>query len=207
MIRDVVENKCKITGWGKLSGDQVEEIMLKNKRKVNIVPIIAGFGASVRSRKRISTRLRVNKRYEYLPGYRTDRKTRMLFAIDSSGSMSQSDIEKGCAILHNFYKKTEIDLAFWDAQMVDPKKLTKNIQKIEAPGRGGTDPACIGEWLKQHNKHYDGVVLFTDCYWDWKENNLAPTPIFIISSEKEYSVPQFVKHHASIQELTHVFDD
>ena len=207
MIRDVVENKCKITGWGKLSGDQVEEIMLKNKRKVNIVPIIAGFGATVRSRKRISTRLRVNKRYEYLPGYRTDRKTRMLFAIDSSGSMSQSDIEKGCAILHNFYKKTEIDLAFWDAQMVEPKKLTKNIQKIEAPGRGGTDPACIGEWLKQHNKHYDGVVLFTDCYWEWKENNLAPTPIFIISSEKEYSVPQFVKHHASIQELTHVWDD
>lgn len=207
MIRDVVENKCKITGWGKFSGDQVEEIMLKNKRKVNIVPIIAGFGATVRSRKRISTRLRVNKRYEYLPGYRTDRKTRMLFAIDSSGSMSQSDIEKGCAILHNFYKKTEIDLAFWDAQMVEPKKLTKNIQKIEAPGRGGTDPACIGEWLKQHNKHYDGVVLFTDCYWEWKENNLAPTPIFIISSEKEYSVPQFVKHHASIQELTHVWDD
>lgn len=207
MIRDVVENKCKITGWGKLSGDQLEEIMLKNKRKVNIVPIIAGFGATVRSRKRISTRLRINKRYEYLPGYRTDRKTRMLFAIDSSGSMSQSDIEKGCAILHNFYKKTEIDLAFWDAQMVEPKKLTKNIQKIEAPGRGGTDPACIGEWLKQHHKHYDGVVIFTDCYWDWKENNLAPTPIFIISSEKEYSVPQFVKHHASIQELTHVWDD
>ena len=207
MIRDVVENKCKITGWGKLSGNQVEEILLQNKRKVNIVPIIAGFGATVRSRKRISTRLRVNKRYEYLPGYRTDRKTRMLFAIDSSGSMSQSDIEKGCAILHNFYKKTEIDLAFWDAQMVEPKKLTKNIQKIEAPGRGGTDPACIGEWLKQHNKHYDGVVIFTDCYWDWKENNLTPTPIFIISSEKEYSVPQFVRHHASIQELTHVWDD
>jgi len=207
MIRDVVENKCKITGWGKLSGDQVEEIMLKNKRKVNIVPIIAGFGATVRSRKRISTRLRVNKRYDYLPGYRTDRKTRMLFAIDSSGSMSQSDIEKGCAILHNFYKKTEIDLAFWDAQMVEPTKLTKNIQKIEAPGRGGTDPACIGEWLKQHNKHYDGVVIFTDCYWDWKENNLAPTPIFVISSEQEYKVPQFVKHHASIQQLTHVFED
>jgi predicted metal-dependent peptidase len=207
MIRDVIENKCKLSGWGKLSGEQVEEIMLKNKRKVNIVPIIAGFGRTVRCRKRISTRLRVNKRYEYLPGYRTDRKSRMLFAIDSSGSMSQSDIEKGCAILHNFYKKTEIDLAFWDAQMVEPKKLTKNIQKIEAPGRGGTDPVCIGEWLKQHNKHYDGVVIFTDCYWEWKENNLAPTPIFVISSEEKYSLPNFIKHHASIQELTKVFDD
>jgi len=206
MIRDVIENKCKVTGWGKLSGDAVEEIMLKNKRKVNITPIIAGFGASVRCRKRVSTRLRVNKRYEYLPGYRTDRKTKMLFAIDSSGSMSDSDIRKGCEILHNFYKKTEIDLAFWDAQMVKPQKLTKNFQKVTAPGRGGTDPHCIGEWLKAHNAHYDGVVIFTDCYWEWTENNLGQH-IFVISSEKEYTVPNFVKHHASIQQLTHIFDD
>lgn len=206
MIRDVIENKCKVTGWGKLSGEAVEEIMLKNKRKVNITPIIAGFGATVRCRKRVSTRLRVNKRYEYLPGYRTDRKTKMLFAIDSSGSMSESDIRKGCEILHNFYKKTEIDLAFWDAQMVKPQKLKKNFQKITAPGRGGTDPHCIGEWLKAHNAHYDGVVIFTDCYWEWTENNLG-THIFVISSEKEYTVPKFVKHHASIQQLTHIFDD
>ena len=206
MIRDVIENKCKVTGWGKLSGEAVEEIMLKNKRKVNITPIIAGFGATVRCRKRVSTRLRVNKRYEYLPGYRTDRKTKMLFAIDSSGSMSESDIRKGCEILHNFYKKTEIDLAFWDAKMVKPQKLKKNFQKITAPGRGGTDPHCIGEWLKAHNAHYDGVVIFTDCYWEWKENNLG-SHVFVISSEKEYTVPKFVRHHASIQQLTHVFDD
>lgn len=206
MIRDVIENKCKVTGWGKLSGDAVEEIMLKNKRKVNITPIIAGFGATVRCRKRVSTRLRVNKRYEYLPGYRTDRKTKMLFAIDSSGSMSESDIRKGCEILHNFYKKTEIDLAFWDAKMVKPQKLKKNFQKITAPGRGGTEPHCIGEYLKAHNMHYDGVVIFTDCYWEWKENNLG-SHIFVISSEKNYTVPKFVRHHASIQQLTHVFDD
>ena len=206
MIRDVIENKCTVTGWGKLSGEAVEEIMLKNKRKVNITPIIAGFGATVRCRKRVSTRLRVNKRYEYLPGYRTDRKTKMLFAIDSSGSMSESDIRKGCEILHNFYKKTEIDLAFWDAKMVKPQKLKKNFQKITAPGRGGTDPHCIGEYLKAHNMHYDGVVIFTDCYWEWTENNLG-SHIFVISSEKEYTVPKFVKHHASIQQLTHVFDD
>ena len=206
MIRDVIENKCKVTGWGKLSGDAVEEIMLKNKRKVNITPIIAGFGATVRCRQRVSTRLRVNKRYEYLPGYRTDRKTKMLFAIDSSGSMYESDIRKGCEILHNFYKKTEIDLAFWDAKMVKPQKLKKNFQKITAPGRGGTDPHCIGEYLKAHNMHYDGVVIFTDCYWEWKENNLG-SHVFVISSEKEYTVPKFVRHHASIQQLTHVFDD
>ena len=207
MIRDVVENKCKVTGWGKLSGEQVEEIMLKNRRKVNITPIIAGFGASVRCRNKVQSRLRLNKRYGIVfPGYRYDRKTKMLFLIDSSASMSDNDIRKGCEILHNFYKKTEIDLAFWDAKMVKPQKLKKNFQKVTAPGRGGTDPACIGEYIKENNLHYDGYVIFTDCIWEWKENNLGPH-IFVISSEKEYTVPKFVKHHASIQQLTHVFDD
>lgn len=208
MIRDTIENKCKPTGWGKLSGDSVEQIMINNRRKVNITRIITGFAASVRSRKRCTSRLRWNKRYNYLPGYRYDRKTRILFAIDSSGSMSEKDISRGCEILHNFYKKTEIDVAFWDAKMLKPFKLKRNVTKMDAPGRGGTDPACIGEYLKENNLRYDGVVIFTDCYWSWEKNNLG-SHIFIISSEEEYKnrIPKFVKHHASIQELTHVWDD
>jgi predicted metal-dependent peptidase len=151
--------------------------------------------------------MRYNKRYGLVfPGYRLDRKSRILFAIDSSGSMSDEDINKGCAILHNFLKKCDIDVAFWDAKMIDPFKFNKNITKIEAPGRGGTDPHCVGEYLDEHKKlHYDGVILFTDCIWNWKENNLK-APVFIISSEEKYSVPSFVKHHTTIQALTHCFD-
>lgn len=207
MIRETFEH-TKVTGWGKLSGDQISNLELANKRKVNVTPIISSFATSVRTRKRFSTRMRYNKRYGLVfPGYRLDRKSRILFAIDSSGSMSDLDILKGCEILHNFLKKCEIDLAFWDAQMVDPVKFTKNFKKVTAPGRGGTDPHCIGEYLDKHPKlHYDGVIIFTDCWWDWSENNLDAS-IFVISSQQEYNVPSFVKHHASIQELTHVFDD
>jgi len=207
MIRETFEH-TKVTGWGKLSGDQISNLEIANKRKVNVTPIISSFATSVRTRKRFSTRMRYNKRYGLVfPGYRLDRKSRILFAIDSSGSMSDLDILKGCEILHNFLKKCEIDLAFWDAQMVDPVKFTKNFKKVTAPGRGGTDPHCIGEYLDKHPKlHYDGIIIFTDCWWEWTENNLDAS-IFVISSQQEYTVPSFVKHHASIQELTHVFDD
>lgn len=208
MIIDTLEHKCKPENWGDLSGEQVEEILLKNKRKVNIGPIISSFAASIRCRKRLSTRMRYNKRYGLAyPGYRYDRKNRVLFAIDSSGSMSESDISKGCEILFNFLKKTEIDVAFWDAKMLDPFTYKREIKKLEAPGRGGTDPSCIGEWLEEHHEHYDGVIIFTDCYWSWSKKNID-SEIFIISSEKEYKnrIPSFVKKHASIQELTHIFD-
>lgn len=206
LIQEAFEHS-KSTGWGSLTGDQISQIEIANRKKISITPIIASFAASVRTRKRFATRMRYNKRYGlFFPGYRLDRKSRILFAIDSSGSMSDEDINKGCAILHNFLKKCEIDVAFWDAKMIDPFKFKKNITKIEAPGRGGTDPHCVGEYLDEHQKlHYDGVILFTDCIWNWKENNLK-APVFIISSEEKYRVPSFVKHHTTIQALTHCFD-
>lgn len=206
LIQEAFEHS-KSTGWGSLTGSQISQIEIANRRKISITPIIASFAASVRTRKRFATRMRYNKRYGLIfPGYRLDRKSRILFAIDSSGSMSDEDINKGCAILHNFLKKCDIDVAFWDAQMIDPFKFKKNITKIDAPGRGGTDPHCVGEYLDEHQKlHYDGVILFTDCIWRWEENNLK-MPIFIISSEEKYRVPSFVKHHTTIQALTHCFD-
>lgn len=206
LIQEAFEHS-KSTGWGSLTGDQISQIEIANRKKISITPIIASFAASVRTRKRFATRMRYNKRYGLVfPGYRLDRKSRILFAIDSSGSMSDEDINKGCAILHNFLKKCDIDVAFWDAKMIDPFKFKKNITKIEAPGRGGTDPHCIGEYLDEHKKiHYDGVILFTDCIWNWKENNIH-APVFIISSEEKYRVPSFVKHHTTIQALTHCFD-
>ena len=206
LIQEAFEHS-KSTGWGSLTGAQISQIEIANRRKISITPIIASFATSVRTRKRFATRMRYNKRYGLIfPGYRLDRKSRILFAIDSSGSMSDEDINKGCAILHNFLKKCDIDVAFWDAQMIDPFKFKKNITKIDAPGRGGTDPHCVGEYLDEHKKlHYDGVILFTDCIWSWKENNLD-VPVFIISSEEKYRVPSFVKHHTTIQALTHCFD-
>ena len=206
LIQEAFEH-TKTNGWGSLTGDQISQIEIANRRMISITPIIASFAATVRTRKRFATRMRYNKRYGLIfPGYRLDRKSRILFAIDSSGSMSDEDINKGCAILHNFLKKCDIDVAFWDAQMIDPFKFKKNITKIEAPGRGGTDPHCIGEYLDEHQKlHYDGVIIFTDCIWSWEENNLH-APVFIISSEEKYRVPSFVKHHATIQALTHCFD-
>lgn len=206
LIQEAFEHS-KSTGWGSLTGAQISQIEIANRRKISITPIIASFAASVRTRKRFATRMRYNKRYGFIfPGYRLDRKSRILFAIDSSGSMSDEDINKGCAILHNFLKKCDIDVAFWDAQMIDPFKFKKNITKIDAPGRGGTDPHCVGEYLDEHQKlHYDGVILFTDCIWRWEENNLD-VPVFIISSEEKYRVPSFVKHHTTIQALTHCFD-
>ena len=201
LVRDTLENKCKPENWGDFSGDQIEEIMLRNKRKAKIGPIINGFSKSIRCRKRIGTRMRLNKRYGLaFMGHRYNRKSKVLFAIDSSGSMSDEDIRKGCEILHNFLKTTEIWVSFWDAQMIEPFEYKKNIKKMEAPGRGGTNPKCIGEYLDEHKLDFDGVILFTDCIWSWEKKNID-SEIFVISSEEKYTLPMFIKRHISFEQL------
>lgn len=201
LVRDVLENKCKLENWGDLSCDQIEEIMLQNKRKVKIGPIINGFSKSIRCTKRIGTRMRLNKRYGLaFMGHRYNRKSKVLFAIDSSGSMSEEDIRKGCEILHNFLKTTEIWVSFWDAQMIEPFEYKKNIKKMEAPGRGGTNPECIGEYMDEHKLDFDGVILFTDCIWSWQKKNID-SEIFVISSEEKYKLPKFIKRHISFEHL------
>lgn len=201
LVRDVLENKCKPENWGDLSGDQIEEIMLQNKRKAKIGPIINGFSKSIRCRKRIGTRMRLNKRYGLaFMGHRYNRKSKVLFAIDSSGSMSEEDIRKGCEILHNFLKTTEIWVSFWDAQMIEPFEYKKNIKKIDAPGRGGTNPKCIGEYMDEHKLEFDGVILFTDCIWSWQKKNID-SELFVISSEEKYTLPKFIKRHISFEHL------
>lgn len=201
LVRDVLENKCKPENWGDLSGDQIEEIMLQNKRKAKIGPIINGFSKSIRCRKRIGTRMRLNKRYGLaFMGHRYNRKSKVLFAIDSSGSMSEEDIRKGCEILHNFLKTTEIWVSFWDAQMIEPFEYKKNIKKIDAPGRGGTNPKCIGEYMDEHKLEFDGVILFTDCIWSWQKKNID-SELFVISSEEKYTLPKFIERHISFEHL------
>ena len=201
LVRDVLENKCKPENWGDLSGDQIEEIMLQNKRKAKIGPIINGFSKSIRCRKKIGTRMKLNKRYGLaFMGHRYNRKSKVLFAIDSSGSMSEEDIRKGCEILHNFLKTTEIWVTFWDAEMIEPFEYKKNIKKLEAPGRGGTNPKCIGDYMDEHKLDFDGVVLFTDCIWSWQKKNID-SEIFVISSEEKYHLPSFCKRHISFDNL------
>ena len=175
---------CPVSGWGSLDATTVQKLQIANTRKINVKNLINRFHTSVIAPFAVSTRMRPDRRGRPdIPGFHHGQMARVLFAIDCSGSMSWEDIGTGASLLKSFLKDCVIDYCFWDQLCSAPKSFTKwNAPETDFEGiRGGTDPSCVGDYLRDHKLKYDGVIMFTDGYWQWSHNNIH-RPVFVITT-------------------------
>lgn len=96
--------------------------------------------------------------------------TKLLIAIDVSGSVSSKSISHFLKVIERFFKNgiSEIDVIQFDAnvkkEVVSLREYHKRFQNgFKVTGRGGTNFQPIFDYLKQNNK-YDGLVIMTDGY-------------------------------------------
>jgi predicted metal-dependent peptidase len=125
------------------------------------------FGHSDFDRQCRLTRLKPNRRYgfQYM-GSRYDFTTRLLFAVDVSGSMSSPDLASGFSVINRFFKYgvEAMDVIQFDTEIQgEPRTLKRARHDIEVSGRGGTDFTAVIEFLNEHHD-YDGAIIFTDGY-------------------------------------------
>ena len=108
--------------------------------------------------------------FQYM-GSRRDFTTRLLFAVDVSGSVSSSDIRTAFAIVNRLFKYgiESIDVLWFDTQIRNDKpiEIKRARREIEVSGRGGTCFQPIMDYLDDH-RQYDGLIIFTD--------GIAPVP-------------------------------
>lgn len=135
--------------------DVIDELNWKEKLKY--------FATAARRVKINLTRNKLNKRLgmDY-PGTNIKRKTKVLVAIDTSGSVADEELMKFMEQVYLMSKTDcEITIVECDAQMYEPW-LFKKDRQIKFKGRGGTsfDPV-----LEYFNKEpYNGLIYFTDGY-------------------------------------------
>lgn len=162
-IKNYIEkNKDRVKAWGKHTKDVIEEILAANEPKISYKEIIRRFKKSVDSYARVNSRLKVNRRYDLVfPGHRRFLKTRVIFAIDVSGSMSNEDIAEGFAVLNKILKHAEVIYVLFDTEIkMIETKLKKAKKTFKVCGRGGTD---FNEVLHYADEiKCDGIVVFTD---------------------------------------------
>jgi predicted metal-dependent peptidase len=133
----------------------VDELNWKEKLKY--------FATAARRVKIHLTRNKLNKRLgmDY-PGTNIKRKTKVLVAIDTSGSVADEELMKFMEQVYLMSKTDcEITIVECDAKMYEPWLFNKK-RKIKFKGRGGTsfDPV-----LEYFNKEpYNGLIYFTDGY-------------------------------------------
>lgn len=153
--------------WGSIPGRWKERILAMLRPRLNYRAVLRQFRASVLSVRRRLTRMKPNRRYGFLYlGSRYDFTTRLLVAVDVSGSMSSADLARGFSVVNRFFKYgvEAIDVIQFDTEIKgEPLSLKRGQQSIEVAGRGGTSFTPVIEYLDEH-PGYDGAIVFTDGY-------------------------------------------
>ena len=111
-------------------------------------------------------RRKENRRFSDNPGLKIKMKQHMLLAIDTSGSVSDSELQEFMGEIHHIYK-TGVDVTIMQCdtsiRSIEPYK-GKN--EINVAGRGGTEFDPVLDYYNANQKKYTSLVYFTDgeCY-------------------------------------------
>jgi hypothetical protein len=157
--------------WGTLPGAIRQRVKANRQPRLDYRAVLRRFRLSVLSTRRRLTRMKPSRRYEFLyMGSRYDFTTRLLVAVDVSGSMSNKDLSLGFSIVNRFFKYgiEQIDVIAFDTRIQGERLSLKRARReITIKGRGGTDFNAPIDYLDQH-PDYDGLIIFTD--------GIAPPP-------------------------------
>lgn len=166
-IRNIADKAIKEQekkGWGNIDGKLAQQIIAANKPVVNWKKEVRWFINKLVLMGRTNTRMRPNRRYGITsPGSKRDYTSRLLVAFDTSGSVSNTQLEYFATELNGMIDHVECDFVQFDTVVYDePKPYSKKTKNLKIVGRGGTNFFPIVELAEQRN--YDGLVIFTDGY-------------------------------------------
>lgn len=172
-MKDEINGTIQRTkSWGTMPGDVIEQIKASSEAHIDYKRLLSVFRASVLGSHRRLTRMRPNRRTGFLyMGSTRSLSTKILAAIDVSGSVSSETVGKFLGIIERLFKYnvSVIDVLEFDTEIKDcvhqlkesRRKFSDNGYTIV--GRGGTDFQCVIDYLEYHN-NYDGLIILTDGY-------------------------------------------
>ena len=176
--------------WGTISRNLQQMIEANLIVRMNYKKILSSFRASILSQNRELTRTRPNRRYGFdFMGSHYKFTTKLLVAVDVSGSISDKELSKFFSVINRFFKYgiKDIDVIQFDynitASVVNLKKAKK---AIEITGRGGTSFQPPIDYYTAH-KEYDGLIIFTDGYANIPNNSTHRRILWVLTNEKSYS--------------------
>ncbi len=167
-VNHEIETAQRCNQWGSLGGDLRALIESTLVSKQNFRAILSQFRASILSTKRHLTRMRPNRRYGWdAMGSQYAYSTRLLVAVDVSGSVPDEDIKKFLAVINRFFKQgiESIEVIEFDSKITTEKPiaLKQAASGIRVIGRGGTNFQPAIDFYYEHEE-YDGLVFLTDGY-------------------------------------------
>lgn len=129
-----------------------------------------------------TTRRRESRRYDDNPGLRHEPEFTLMVGIDSSGSVSDSELKEFLQEIDNIHKnKCEVRIVVCDTRIVQDFTYKGKKESIKIAGRGGTSFEPVLD-LYEKSRNNSCLVYFTDgeCY---VERRLKKPVLWVISSQ------------------------
>ena len=178
--------------WGSLEGHLKDQILASLNAKIDYRKVLKNFRASILSEKKHLTRFKPSRRFgfEYM-GSKREFTTKLLLAIDTSGSISNQNLKNFYGVINKFFKYgiESIDVLNFDCELQgEPVSFKKRQTSFTISGRGGTDFQPVFDYAKDHPE-YDGVIILTDGYADHpqKKPGTKARFVWVLTSEDEYN--------------------
>lgn len=193
-VNELIGQLDSSNSWGSIPGDLTEKIIASSKVRIDYRKTLSGFRASILSSKRHLTRMRPNRRFDFQQmGSKYDLETRLLIAVDTSASVTKSDLENFYGVMQRMFRYgvSQIDVIQFDFELQTQVPITlknaKQLKETGVKGRGGTNLQIPFNYLREH-KSYDGMVIFTDGYAPHPQIDFLTRTKFawILPDEKSY---------------------
>ena len=163
-VQDINDLIKTLSHWGTIPGDVVQMIQASTQSRIDYRLIMQGFRGHILSSKRRLTRMRPNRRtgFDQMGSVRKF-DTRLLVAVDVSGSISDRTLTYFYGVINRFFRYgiDHIDCVQFDSALREVVPLRKASRRVEIKGRGGTSFQPIFDYVLEHND-YDGIIILTD---------------------------------------------
>lgn len=195
VLRDSVESAQKTRGTVPGSVKHLlDKLFKKTKPVADWRKILRQFHTKSQEHLIRRSRRKLNKRFFENPAIKRRPKNKMLVAFDTSGSVSNSDLQRFMCELEHIHKTgTEIDLIMCDTEIAGAAiKYTeiRKSDKFSVKGRGGTYFDPVIEYMNQNK--YNSVVYFTDGYAPYPSVKTSKPVLWIITRDgaKDFKPPR-----------------
>ncbi len=174
--------------WGSLSGSFKETVTASLKIPMDYRRILSQFRACIISQRRMLTRMKPSRRYNFdYMGSKFEPKTRLLVAVDVSGSIGSDDLQNFFSIINRFfsYGVEAVHVLAFDSEIKQEFDLKKAAKSVQVVGRGGTDFQDPINYYESHTE-YQGMIIFTDGYACVPKITKPKQTLWILTGRDEY---------------------